>query len=183
MPRARPIRSVSFYEGVLHPPDAPAAAIATPAERDRVEGPASKAAAPRAFPRPNPSLTPQEIGSASYEVHQAAARFIRVVREASREVGFVAESAEPLFDAFRLRAAKALGSPEVNKATVRSLAALDDPADILAAIFVQKSCVDVPGFNERTEAAGRAFIEAVSKADPMVVAWMSYDGNWVTTAV
>ena len=42
-------------------------------------------------------LTPQEIGSASYEVHQAAARFIRVVREASREVGFVAESAEPLF--------------------------------------------------------------------------------------
>jgi hypothetical protein len=30
-------------------------------------------------------LTPQEIGSASYEVHQAAARFIRVVREASRE--------------------------------------------------------------------------------------------------
>ena len=79
-------------------------------------------------------MTPQEIGSASYEVHQAAARFILVVKEASREVGFVAESAEPLFDAFRLRAAKALGSPEVNKATVRSLAALDDPADILAAI-------------------------------------------------
>jgi hypothetical protein len=118
-------------------------------------------------------LTPQEIGSASYEVHQAAARFIRVVREASREVGFVAESAEPLFDAFRIRAAKALGSPDVNKATVRSLAALNDPADILAAIFIQKSCVDVPGFNERTEAAGRAFIEAVSKANPMVVAWIA----------
>ena len=104
---------------------------------------------------------------------RAAARFIRVVREASREVGFVAELAEPLFDAFRLRAAKALGSPDVNKATVRSLAALNDPADILAAVFVQKSCVDVPGFNERTEAAGRAFIEAVSKADPMVVAWIA----------
>ena len=87
--------------------------------------------------------------------------------------GLSLSSAEPLFDAFRLRAAKALGSPEVNKATVRSLAALGDPADILAAIFIQKSCVDVPGFKERTEAAGRAFIEAVSKADPMVVAWIA----------
>jgi hypothetical protein len=38
--------------------------------------------------------------------------------------------------------------------------------DILAAIFVQKSCVDIPGFMERTDEAGRAFIEAVAKADP-----------------
>lgn len=170
---ARPLRRAKGHEGILHRTNARAQAAATLATRDRLEGPASKAAAPRAFARPNPSLTPQEIGSASYEVHRAAARFIRVVREASREVGFVAESAEPLFDAFRLRAAKALGSPDVNKATVRSLAAVNDPADILAAIFIQKSCVDVPGFNERTEAAGRAFIEAVSKADPMVVAWIA----------
>ena len=95
------------------------------------------------------------------------------MREASREVGFVAELAEPLFDAFRLRAAKAVGSPEVNKATVRSLAALGDPADILAAIFIQKSCADIPGFKERTDAAGRAFVEAVSKCDPMIVAWIA----------
>ena len=98
---------------------------------------------------------------------------IRVVREASREAGFVAESAEHLFDAFRLTAAKALGSPEVNKQTVRSLAALGDPADILAAIFVQKSCVDAPGFKEQTDAAGRAFIEAVSKCDAIVLAWIA----------
>ena len=107
-------------------------------------------------------MTLRGVGSASDEVHQAAACFIRVVREASREAGFVADSAEHLFDAFRLTAAKALGSPEVNKQTVRSLAALGDPADILAAIFVQKSCVDAPGFKEQTDAAGRAFIEAVS---------------------
>ena len=69
----------------------------------------------------------------------AVARFIRVIRDASREVGFVAGSAEHLFDAFRLLAAQALGSPEVNKETVRSLAVLGDPAEILAAIFVQKS--------------------------------------------
>ena len=101
------------------------------------------------------------------------ARFIRVVRDASREVGFVAGSAEHLFDAFRLLAAQALGSPEVNRGTIRSLAALGDPADILAAIFVQKSCVDAPGFKGRTDAAARAFIEAVSKCDPIIVAWIA----------
>jgi hypothetical protein len=85
---------------------------------------------------------------------------------ASREIGFKASPAEHLFDAFRLVAAKALVSPEVNKETITSLAGLGDPADILAAIFVQKSCVDIPGFMERTDEAGRAFIEAVAKADP-----------------
>ena len=93
-------------------------------------------------------LTGAEIGSASEEVRHTAARFIRVVREASREVRFVPESFERLFDAFRLLAVQALGSPEVRD-TIRSLAALGDPADILAAIFVQKSCVDAPGFKER----------------------------------
>jgi hypothetical protein len=118
-------------------------------------------------------LTAYEVGSASDEVRQAAARFIRVVREASREVGFVTGTAEHLFDGFRLMAAQALRSLEVNRDTVRSLAALGDPADLLAAIFVQKSCVDAPGFKERTDAAGRAFVEATSKADPMLVAWIA----------
>ena len=118
-------------------------------------------------------MTGAEIGSASEEVRHTAARFIRVVREASREVRFVPESFERLFDAFRLLAVQALGSPEVNRDTIRSLAAIGDPADILAAIFVQKSCVDAPGFKERTNAAGRAFIEAVSKCDPMIVAWIA----------
>ena len=45
--------------------------------------------------------------------------------------------------------------------------------DILAAMFVQKSCVDIPGFMERTDEAGRAFIEAVAKADPMIVVWIA----------
>jgi len=80
-------------------------------------------------------MSPQEIDSASYQVRLAAARFVRVVREASRELGFVAESSEHLFDSFRLLAAQALGSPEVNRGTIRSLAPLGDPADILAAIF------------------------------------------------
>jgi len=57
-----------------------------------------------------------------------------------------------------------------NDETVRSLGALGDPADILAAIFVQKSCVDTPGFKERTDAAGHAFVRMASRADPMVVA-------------
>jgi len=30
------------------------------------------------------------------------------------------------------------------------------------------SCVDATGFKERTDAAGRAFVEAVSKCDPIV---------------
>src|SRR5215208_3711462 len=158
----------------IHPlPDAMAEAVAAYAARGCGQGPASEA--PSAGPTlgSNLPLSPQEIGSASYQVRLAAVRFVRVVREASREVGFVAESSEHLFDSFRLLAAQALGSPEVNRGTIRSLAALGDPADILAAIFVQKSCVDAPGFKERTNAAGRAFIEAVSKCDPMIVAWIA----------
>jgi len=118
-------------------------------------------------------VTAQQISSTSEEIRDAAARFIRAVRDASREIGFKPSPAEHLFDAFRLVAAKALVSPEVNKETITSLAGLGDPADILAAIFVQKSCVDIPGFMERTDEAGRAFIEAVAKADPMIVVWIA----------
>ena len=74
------------------------------------------------------------------------------------------------FDAFRLRAAKAVGSPEVNKATVRSLAALGDPADILAAICVQKSCVDAPGCAEEFQSAFGRFLFFVTKAVKRAVA-------------
>ena len=59
-------------------------------------------------------VTAQQISSTSEEIRDAAARFIRAVRDASREIGFKASPAEHLFDAFRLVAAKALVSPEVN---------------------------------------------------------------------
>jgi hypothetical protein len=153
-------------------PDAMAEAVAAYAARGCGQEPASEA--PTAGPTlgSNLLLAAHEIGSASYEVRLAAARFDGAVRDASREIGFVAGSVEHLFDAFRLLAAQALGSPEVNQETIRSLAALGEPADILAAIFVQKSCVDAPGFKKQTEAAGHAFVEAVAKTDPMVVAWI-----------
>jgi hypothetical protein len=39
-------------------------------------------------------MSPQEIGSALYQARLAAARFVQVVREASREVGFVVDGGD-----------------------------------------------------------------------------------------
>ena len=48
---------------------------------------------------------------------------------------------------------------------------LGDPADLLAAVFVQKKCAEVPGFRDQTRAANLRFVEALTALDPMLALW------------
>lgn len=107
----------------------------------------------------------------SHSIRACVTRYVSAVQEATNALNHEAPGA--LFSACHRAACDALSRAQVSPDILTALTRLGDPAAILAAVFLQKKCAEVPGFRERTRAESLRFVEAVSALDPMLMVWIT----------
>lgn len=102
-----------------------------------------------------------------------AARYVVAIREAANAIRAEEGASGTIFDACRNAAERTLSRSEIKPEVVEKLRALGDPADLLAAVFLQKKCADAPGFRERTQTDSLHFVQALTALDPMLAVWIA----------
>jgi hypothetical protein len=114
----------------------------------------------------NRPLAPQAL-------RDRATHYVVAIREAASAIPAVDSASGSLFDICRHAAETALGRAEIEADRVEKLKVLGDPADLLAAVLLQKKCADAPGFRERTAGASLRFVEALTALDPTLALWIA----------
>ena len=107
----------------------------------------------------------------SHSIRECVTGYVSAVQEATNAIGHGAPGG--LVAACHRAACDALSRAQVNPDILAALSRLGEPAAILAAVFLQKKCSDVPGFRERTRAESLRFVEVAGALDPMLMVWMT----------
>ena len=109
-------------------------------------------------------MGPMNRPTAPQVLWHRATQYVVAIRGAANAIRAEDSASGLIFDACRHAAETALSRAGIEPEVLAKLKALGDPADLLAAVFLQKKCADLPGFRDRTRAESLRFVGASDRA-------------------